>query len=271
MGGPSFALFAFIASTACWTIVESAAVRMPTKSRPTYTYGFLVGTAKVHIGLNGPEKLATSAMYMEATKKTSTDSTGMSIWRGARTLCSWMAENSEELSQMEGPCVELGSGLGLCGVTLAKFGKLQANDGRPLTVLCTDGNHNLLPMIQANAELNGVSELVQVAPLSWGQRDQLDQVQELLGTTRPSLVIGSDLAYYLSSMDALVETICALDAERTVLSVRPRIPDAEGQSTELKMLSEKCAQAGLHIEVLRTEGTPPMDAIFVLELTRRKR
>ena len=88
--------------------------------------------------------------------------------RFASTPACWrnryMAENHAKLPY--GPRVELGSGLGLCGIVIAMLDKDGAVGGktsggsRTAAVLCTDRSIALLEHVKENARLNHVEELV---------------------------------------------------------------------------------------------------------------
>jgi len=50
------------------------------------------------------------------------DGTGFSVWYASTVLAEYLVKNADTLPQ-GGSCVELGSGLGLCGMALAKCGR----------------------------------------------------------------------------------------------------------------------------------------------------
>ena len=250
------------------------ALRVPAhtlSSRPTYRYRFATadGLTEIDIGLNGPEKLASSTAYAEAVRSPTTDCTGMSVWKAARPLCKYLAAHIDE-TPAHGPRVELGAGLGLCGITLAKLDQLHGRLDGNSEVVCTDGNPHLLSITRANAELNGVGDSVKAAHLHWGDHGHLAELQDLIGQRRPSLVIGSDITYNLNSLPSLINTILALNTQLTILAVRPRQIDEHGRSKEMVLLSELTLAAGLDMRIVHTEGTePPLGIVYVIELKIR--
>jgi hypothetical protein len=120
-------------------------------------------------------------------------SSGYAVWFGAHNLTDW-AQAHVELLQGSRRLLELGSGLGLCGISVAAL--LQATriaeaaavsssgDDRPTTtarrdddcpvVVLTDGESELLPLLEANCALNHLAP--QCAKLWWGDEADIGRL-----------------------------------------------------------------------------------------------
>jgi predicted nicotinamide N-methyase len=100
--------------------------------------------------------------------------------------------------------LELGAGVGLCGIFLARFGLAQK-------VVLTDINE-ALALLRDNIQLNNVSASSSAMPLYWGNKEQLEvvlsQFEENTSSTR--LVIASDCVYWRNLFQPLLMTLTAL-------------------------------------------------------------
>jgi predicted nicotinamide N-methyase len=122
------------------------------------------------------------------------DTTGGKIWDSGRVLASVLEE--EYASRLSGMAVlELGSGTGIGGLTAALAGA---------TVTLTDGSLGVLPLLEANVRVNGLSDQSTVQRLRWGfrYRDDLAALDQNL-----DLVIGSDLLYSPDVFPDLLDTL----------------------------------------------------------------
>jgi predicted nicotinamide N-methyase len=99
------------------------------------------------------------------------------------------------------PFSSQGSGLGLSSIVTAKMG---AN------VTATDGDEDVIPLLQSNVARNGGNANVVLLP--WGQ-DLPPQLQI------PDIVMGSDLVYGedVGIWKKLIQTLEALSGEKTVI------------------------------------------------------
>lgn len=130
-------------------------------------------------------------------------STGLAVWGGAETLCNYFVElrDSECDAQVVFPpksrVLELGAGLGLCGIFVA-----QAFD--PEEVILSDGDVDVLERLQNNIEQNPTSNDTEVtsAQLVWGQN--LDKFEEEHG--KFNVIIASECMYMSPSLLTIWET-----------------------------------------------------------------
>jgi hypothetical protein len=213
--------------------------------RQTYRFG------EASVTLDVPEAKAPS----KASPNPRQDRTGNSVWPAALVLGNYLAQHFHSLPA--GPCVELGSGIGLCGITVAKLGKHKP-------VICTDPAVDLMTLVEANALTNGVDHIIQTAPLLWGDREQIQPLIE----SKPAIIIGADLLYTLDSIPALMSTISDIGAQTTLLALKPRhFGSSSYHSEELLRVSELADHHGLQVKRVAQEGTEVWDCVQVLELT----
>jgi hypothetical protein len=213
---------------------------MLTRGRTLKTYTF--GTLQVVLDIP----------YNEGKSDEKTDITGFSVWQASEVLCNYVVENSTKLPN--GPAIELGAGLGLCGIALAKLGR---------DVVCTDINAEVLELARRGAQSNDVQDKLKAARLSWGDQDAATSLKQQLGQ-RPGLVVGADVIYDEALIPALVETIEHLGAETTLLSMKPRHFGSEfTHCEELLTLADAAYDKGLRVERLYQEGSDIFDCVQV--------
>mmetsp|Transcript_24905 Transcript_24905/g.40357 ORF Transcript_24905/g.40357 Transcript_24905/m.40357 type:complete len:244 (-) Transcript_24905:868-1599(-) len=112
------------------------------------------------------------------------------IWPSAEAMCEYFASRPELVKGKR--VLELGSGTGLCGITLALLGAEQ--------VVMTDYNDKAVKLLQGNIDLNGVAGTCSCYTLTWGCEQQADQVIAKASAERANggkfdMVIGTDVVY----------------------------------------------------------------------------
>ena len=109
----------------------------------------------------------------------SKDGTGIGqVWQAATDLlCDWLESHPQWLSE-QGRSLELGAGVGVAGMLVAKMGA---------EVTITDFHPRVVSRLRANVALNGLDPLASVALLDWGVPTSDFQ--------RYRLVFGADLAF----------------------------------------------------------------------------
>lgn len=156
------------------------------------------------------------------------DGTGFSVWPACEHLCSHLIDTADDLP--EPPYVELGGGLGLVSIVLAKLlaerGAVERSaKGGPSPVpyvYCTDGDPTALSLVENAARANGVGDVVRVAALEWGHAAHIAHLRAQLGGKPPGLVVGTDILYNVANIPALVATIAALKPSLAFLAFPPR-------------------------------------------------
>lgn len=114
--------------------------------------------------------------------------TGGRIWPASLLLAKLVG--FEDRLQMKslpgnGPILEIGAGIGLSGLILAKLGH---------KVVLSDREPTLLHRLQENVEANQVRDKCQVLQLDWADVGEL-RMRQLLRAQQFSAVIGADLIY----------------------------------------------------------------------------
>ena len=100
------------------------------------------------------------------------DGTGFSVWQASKVLGDYIVDNKASLPVEAGTVVELGTGLGVVGLALAKVGCEK--------VICTDQNEKLLELLDMNAQRNGVEDAVLCKILSWGDKSAIDDLKSFI-------------------------------------------------------------------------------------------
>ena len=166
------------------------------------------------------------------------------LWPAALPLAKWLLA---ERSCREGARVlELGCGLGLVGLALAK--------GARARVSLTDGSEDALELVRSAVELNRpfVHEPT-VAHLDW--REPAPAVEALGG--RFPVVVGADVLYEPESFDALAKAAAALlRADGVLYLAEPQRPVARGapallERVGLELFEKARAENGVVVQAWR--------------------
>jgi len=142
------------------------------------------------------------------------NSTGLTLWRSSYYLCHFLVDHSALLmsqrdhlnrkNQMR--ILEVGSGLGRCGMLAHLLSKSNGND-ETYTIL-TDGDTDTLKQLRKNVRDNIPGEGVDCKQLLWGNQHAKKFL--LQQTSTFDLIIGSDLLYVTSVIQPLFETVFQL-------------------------------------------------------------
>ncbi|KAL3791030.1 hypothetical protein HJC23_003019 [Cyclotella cryptica] len=162
----------------------------------TYKFKSKSSAIDITITLTGREQMCTS--------------TGLAVWGGAETLCNYFLEEHDTDNPTEifrrgrSRVLELGAGLGLCGLFTAKAFE-------PGEVMLSDGDVDVLERLQKNIEQNATSSrtTVSCAQLVWGQN--LDAFEEEHG--KFDVIIASECMYMTPSLQTIWQTVNHLLAE----------------------------------------------------------
>ncbi|KAL1524764.1 hypothetical protein AB1Y20_019647 [Prymnesium parvum] len=148
---------------------------------------------------------------------------GGTVWRAAGALCRWQLASVETIRGAR--ILELGAGTGASGLFAAGLGARQ--------VVLTDGEDNLLPLLQKNAKHNEELCLGDVVVGQWcfGELPRFPLPEGLEGANNYfELVIGSDITYSVKyNRNGLAQTLQQLlqsgTAKRCILSHEHRRSD----------------------------------------------
>ncbi|XP_004930434.1 protein-lysine N-methyltransferase EEF2KMT isoform X1 [Bombyx mori] len=134
--------------------------------------------------------------------------TGMRTWEAALMLSDWILCNKELFSSKD--VLELGSGIGFTGITLAKFCE-------PKSVTMTDCHEDVLQVLCENVDINFPSQCKNRS--SDGTTYELDNVSRVdvkmldwneitdLPNKRPDVILGADIVYDPSILKPLCNVL----------------------------------------------------------------
>ncbi|KAL3787369.1 hypothetical protein ACHAWO_000579 [Cyclotella atomus] len=146
------------------------------------------------------------------------NSTGLTLWKSSHYLCQYLVDHCKEFmlpaSESGIECVddrqmkvlEVGSGLGRCGMLAHLLSKASGNDTK--TVL-TDGDTDTLKQLRHNVQNNiDNQDNFECKQLLWGKDNALQFLQKQSEeTSKFDLILGSDLLYVTSVIQPLFKTI----------------------------------------------------------------
>lgn len=129
------------------------------------------------------------------------DSTGLTLWRASYQLCDYMVKHVHFLQNKR--ILELGAGLGLCGLVAHKLGAE--------TVVMTDGDTDTLSAMRKNVAQNITCQKnqnqVECRQLEWDHK-KANQFRQRRGTF--DLILGSDIIYVEQIIEPLFATVLQL-------------------------------------------------------------
>lgn len=131
--------------------------------------------------------------------------TGCAVWTAGEVFCRYICDNP--LLFRGKSCLELGAGTGLTGIVLSKV-----QDDALAVLVLTDGEPEVLALLQSNCADNGMPAAVQLSLLLWG----VNSGSQLLLSERPEgfdCIYGCDLFYNRSQEDKVAlafDTVAAL-------------------------------------------------------------
>ncbi|KAH3764320.1 protein N-lysine methyltransferase METTL21A [Pelomyxa schiedti] len=133
------------------------------------------------------------AVNLLALKSASTDHdlTGQVVWPSAQVLSQFIVENRDLFRNKE--VLELGAGVGLCGLVVANFAS---------RVTLTDYHEVVLKALQKNVDHSGFPH-VSCCKLLWGEN--LPSFSALHGTF--DAIIGSDIVFWHDCIEPLFLTV----------------------------------------------------------------
>lgn len=135
------------------------------------------------------------------------------LWPAASFLGDFIAANPSILVEnVQSSCcihlIELGAGLGLSGIFLAKYLN-QSDCGLKIQKAILTDLPEAIPGLLKNIELNNLKETVEAQVLSWGMDDDVHQVMSCLEKSN-TIVIAADVVYWESLFSPLIESLFLL-------------------------------------------------------------
>lgn len=189
------------------------------------------------------------------------NSTGLTLWRSSQYLCDYLDENAPMLQNKR--ILELGSGLGRCGILASKL--LDDSKEGGSEVYLTDGDSDTLLQLRANIELNGPLP-IRCHQLLWGTETATTFLKRHASDEPFDIIFGSDLIYVekvISPLFDIVETL--LSTMPNSKFVMAHCCRRQGNEVDLTMVLGAAKEAGLVYTMAKEE-----DDIFVFVFERRK-
>jgi len=195
---------------------------------------------------------------------------GTSVWDASVVLANYISFNPQfSLGRLQGKRIlELGSGCGLLGISLAKRGAHVELTDKP----------SVLPILRRNVELNirervhGINEgeilhgTARVSTLEWG--NNLEEMSIQLGAPF-DIIVASDCIYSNSSIMPFIGTLVAMSNTNTTILISNELRDESVQQELVEKLRSFFRVKKVSPKKLRV--TPPLDVIEVFECKKNGR
>lgn len=189
-------------------------------------------------------------------------STGLIEWHASDVLCEYLLNSDEIKNGNSIRLLELGSGLGKCGLLLHLL--LQSN-GRSESTVLTDGDTNVMQLLRKNVAFNTFSndnDDISCQQLKWGTNEAKSFLSKQDYNQKFDLIIGSDLLYTnRQNLNPLFETIDVLLDDRHYLAYSSRgysrkfiLAHNEDYSIPVKSVVTAASRKDLFCEVVKQAG-----------------
>jgi len=181
--------------------------------------------------------------------------TGTSVWSAGEVLADLVAANPTMCGP--GPCLELGAGVGVVGITLAFFGV------RPIVLTDLDRQ---LPLLRRNASENFQDPgVLEVAALDWRIPEERESLAPWKG--RWSAVLASDVGYDPDLFEPLRQTLLAQCGETTPIFLALADRDEEDEPGVDELV--EAFSGSFRCEEIHTRRLYPHQSVTrVLRMTR---
>jgi hypothetical protein len=136
--------------------------------------------------------------------------TGYTVWFGAHNLVDLAASDIKVFDKCR--VLELGSGLGFAGISIAKMAQAASGPSEFGQYVLTDGEAELIPLLKDNCELNGLSaEETKCLKLWWGDSDDISSCSSF-APDGFDIIIGADLIYSQQQLIVLPSLFSTVDS-----------------------------------------------------------
>jgi len=185
--------------------------------------------------------------------------TGASLWSAGKVLATFLAERRPDLCK-GARCLELGSGTGAVGLTVAAAGAR--------LVVLTDTELQL-PLLKRNQQENCPSgDAIQALPLDWRKPEQRAALEPWAGTW--SLVVGSDIGYDPDLFEPLLDTLeSQWSWDTDVFFALADRGDEEGEPRVEDFVDAASGRGWSCEEVHQSRAEPHQSLTKILSLTRQ--
>jgi hypothetical protein len=190
------------------------------------------------------------------------------MWPASTHLVDYILENLGTMMKgdfdKELNIIELGCGLGVSGLLIAKVLELHSSDLKLGKVVLTD-LEPVMSILNENIELNALGEKVVAFPLDWFQKESVHELFDLFfrDVSKPPLVIAADVVYFESLFQPLSEVfelLCSRGCTIIVSHVKRWKRDAK--------FFQLCKKKNLEVVIL-SESVEHLPHEHTGELTRQ--
>ncbi|GAM21709.1 hypothetical protein SAMD00019534_048840, partial [Acytostelium subglobosum LB1] len=145
-------------------------------------------------------------VYLLNSAATDYDLTGQVIWPAASMLTHYIVNDVDRYSN-DNKVLEVGSGVGICGMFLARLGK---------QCVMSDYHDVVLELLEKNVQQsNDDGYPIEMLKLDWGNQEDIATLKQAsTGGDGYDTIIGSDVVYWRTSIDPLFNTINQLLSHR---------------------------------------------------------
>lgn len=206
---------------------------------PTDTFSFHYSTEE-----EGPIDIVLRGYHADSEQ--TWNSTGLTLWRSSHHLCEYLVRQREILKP-NGRILELGSGLGRCGILAHKLSPTSE-------VFLTDGDTDTLAQLRDNVRRNTHSEgNISCHQLLWGSETSESFLKQH-GGEKFDVLLGSDLVYVTGVVPALWETVRVLLSKNGGVFVMAHCSRREGNDVTIDFVLEASEKAGFKYTLVEEES-----------------
>jgi predicted nicotinamide N-methyase len=176
------------------------------------------------------------------------NSTGLTLWRSSHFLCEYMVQHAGDILR-DRQIVELGAGLGRCGILAYHLGaRVYSTDGDTDTLVqLRDNVDRNIPRTGSNSGGGGMS----CHQLLWGRKTTLGFMASHIDGDSVDVVIGSDLVYAPQVIAPLFQTVKTLLANSpSGMFLMAHCSRRVGSSVTISMVLEAADEAGFQYELV---------------------
>jgi predicted nicotinamide N-methyase len=167
-----------------------------------YVYQNPINQKVIHFG--GYDRLPIHIMEMDESE----GGIGCGIWLSSLVLSSWIIRNKHMFNNKT--VLELGCGVGLCGLTVAHYTK-------PLRLTLTDNDVSLFDCLKGNVESN--SSKINIIPSTI--RYDWNCAKNETGTSKYDMILASDCVYHTTKDILLDAILCNLKLDGYFVIANP--------------------------------------------------
>ena len=234
---------------------------------PTETYTFTYPNPK---SSESADSITIELRGFDSDSEQIWNSTGLTVWKSSHHLCNYLVEHSRMLENNK-RILELGSGLGRCGILAHKLVRKANAD---CDVYLTDGDTDTLTQLRDNKKHNVDSDDIKSSAsevfchqLIWGRETAQNFLSHRASNRAFDIMFGSDLIYVQSVIVPLFETVETLLSHKAdSIFIMAHSNRRKGNEVDVDMVLDAADKAGLRYEVAEQ-----VDDISVFVFRRRAR